>query len=167
MALPVAEPVFYAAALALVMTGRFGEAEKLIRAQGENSACISDRTRTLSAMISDIRSCMLAREESRHADAYALAEKWHSQFPLQLNLAAIRIQKGLLENGNTAALLAETKALLISYPCNDTLLMLMGKLLEKEGRQEEADAHFRSCGKVTRNGLLLMELKSRTGILCE
>ena len=164
MALPVAEPVLYAAALALVMTGRFGEAEKLIRAQGENASCISDRIRDLSLMITDIRSCMLAREEGRHTDAYALAEKWYSRFPLQLNLAAVCIQKGLLENRDTAALLATTRSLLNFYPGNDTLLMLAGKLLEKEGCQKEADAYFRSCAKVTRNGLLLMELQA---IRCE
>lgn len=154
VALSVDPAVLHTCALALTMCGRFGQAEKLINASKVDTAGI----RELREMILDIRDCMLAAEEGRFEDAKILAEKWHGRYPAQLNLGAFSIRQSLRENGDPASLAARVETLLKYYPENDELLFLMGNLLEKLNKGEEATGWYRRCLAVTRNGLILMEM---------
>lgn len=91
LAIRVEEPVLYAAALALVMTGELNRAEKLIRVNNGGTGPV----RKLSQLILDVRACMLAVEEERFDDANVLAAKWIDRFPYQLNLAAFLLKQDI------------------------------------------------------------------------
>lgn len=158
LAIRVDEPILYAAALSLAMTGRFWESEKLIRINQGHACCDSDRIRQLSALIVDVRACMLAVEETRYADACVLANKWIATFPWQVNLAAFLIREGLRNGDDIDGLMEKAKTLVARYPKNDELMKLMGDLLTQKGDHAEAQAWYRRCASCTRNGLLLMEL---------
>lgn len=155
MAIRVDRQVLDAAALALVMTGRFGQAQKLIRISGIST----QTTEKLLELITDIRACMLADEEERWSDAKLLAEKWIGEYPLQLNLAAFLIRQGIRESEDGMLLKQKTQALLTCYPKSDVLLKLMGDL----SKGEEAAEWYQKCLEVTRNGLILMELAAHSG----
>lgn len=156
--LPVCKEVLYAAAVSLVMVGRFGEAERLISLYEGNEAVYTDHITQLAQLIVDVRACVLACEEQRYADAAALADKWLPRYPLQLNLATFKIEQGLRDGEDPAALLERATALLARYPDNDTLLFLMGRLYTALGNAEEGLVWYTCCAARTRNGLLLMAL---------
>jgi tetratricopeptide (TPR) repeat protein len=154
IALGASTSVLYTCVLAMIMSGNFGRAEKLIRA----SKAESEEMNELKKMITDIRGCMLAAEEERYEDAVQLAEKWHERFPLQLNLAAFMIGQGVRENQNTEELLERTRMLQLQYPNSDECMYLMALLLEKQGKQEEAVQWYQRCLKISRNGMLRMKI---------
>jgi len=145
--LSVNPSVLYTCGLSMVMSGNFGKAEKLLRlCKIENESI-----RELKEMIVDIRSCMLAAEEERYAEAKELAEKWNSRFPLQLNLGAFLISQGIKDEAYLHSLIAK-------YPNSDELMYLMAVLLEKQGNKKEAMEWYRLCKEISRNGMILMKL---------
>lgn len=154
LAITVDPEVLHTCALSLVMCGQFGQAEKLMKA----SRCTSEKLKKLAELICDIRACLLAAEEERFSEAKELALKWIRQYPHQPNLAAFLIRQGLREDEPPQSWMPRLEALLERHPGNDELLFLMGRLLEKQGRQEEAEHQYRCCKEITRNGMLLMEL---------
>lgn len=87
-----------------------------------------------------------------------MADRWISRYPLQLNLAIFKIEQGLREGADPAALLPRTEALLTRYPESDTLMYLMGRLHTALGHTADGMAWYTRCAAVTRNGLILMEL---------
>ena len=157
LTLPVSNEVLYAAAVSLIMTGRYWEAERLIACNRDTDA-YSEHVGQLAELITDIRGCVLACEEQRYADAAVLADRWIERYPQQLNLATFRIQQGLRDGKDAAALLADTEALLARYPDTDTLLYLMGRLHTALGNAEEGMAWYTRCAAITHNGLIMMEL---------
>ena len=154
IALLVNASVLHACLMAMIMSGNFGKAEKLIRA----SKMETDEIRGFRELIMDIRSCMLAAEEERYNDAKNAAEKWYDSFPLQLNLGTFKISQGIRENQNPDQLLEQTKELLSYYPDSDECVYLMAVLLEKQGKEKEATDWYLRCGKISRNGMLLMKI---------
>ena len=145
--------VVYTCALALTMCGEFGQGEKLIRASKVQTPQIEE----LLELIADVRACVLASEEERFADAKKLAQKWQTQYPLQLDLAVFGISQGIREGQDAKALQARTEELLAVYPDSDRLMLLMGQLLEKQ-ENPEAKTWYDRCRAITRNGMLLMQL---------
>ena len=154
VALSVDPAVLHTCAWAFTMCGKFGQAEKLIKASKVDTPEIWE----LMDMILDIRACVLAAEESRYEDAKLLAEKWHSRCPAQLTLGVFAIRQAIRENGDPVCLAERVQTLLGYYPENDELLFLMAVLMEKLGKDEEAVSWYRRCLAVTRNGLLMMEM---------
>ncbi len=152
LALAVQEPVLYGAALALTMVGRFGEAEKLMML---TAAVSSERIENLLAFIADVRGCVLAQEEGRISDAAALAAKWREQFPLQLDLAVFDLRQS---DEAASEKMEKTGALLARYPENDQLMLLMGDLAKKAGKQAEAEDWYRRTLACTHNGLIRLAL---------
>ncbi len=157
-AIPVCKEVLYAAAVSLIMVGRYWEAERIIALHKGDDAVYTDHIAQLAQLITDIRGCALACEEQRYDDAAALADRWIDRYPLQLNLATFKLEQALREGADPATLLERTAALLERYPDNDNLLYLMGRLHARMGGAEEALAWYTRCAAVTRNGLILMEL---------
>ena len=158
LAIAVSKEVLYATAVSLIMTGRYWIAERIIALHKDNPDVYTDHIAQLADLIGDIRGCILACEEQRYDDAAALANRWIACYPLQLNLATFKIEQGLREGADTAALLTQTEALLARYPEDDTLLYLMGRLHTAMGRDADAMAWYARCAAVTRNGLIMMEL---------
>lgn len=154
IALSIRPAVLYACVLAMTMSGNFGKAEKMIRASKATTSEIHE----LMELIPDIRACMLAAEEERYEDAKQFAAKWHDHFPLQLNLGTFMISQGIRENQNIMELMEDTDSLLRYYPDSDELWFLKAVLLEKQGKQKEADEWYLRCAKISRNGMLLMKL---------
>lgn len=156
MVLPVNPSVLYNCCLALIMSGNFGRAEKLLRlCKMEN-----DSINELKKMISDIRGCMLAAEEGRYLEAKELAEEWNRRFPLQLNLASFMIAQGIREGENTKYLLEKVRSLIIRYVNSDELMYLMAFLLEMQGNKEESIEWYQRCEETSRNGMILMRLNN-------
>ena len=158
LAIPVCKEVLYAAAVSLVMVGRYWEAERIIAIHEGNPATYTDHIAQLAQLITDIRACTLACEEQRYADAAMLADKWLSCYPLQLNLATFKIEQALREGVDPADLLARTNALLEHYPDSDHLMYLAGRLNTLLGNEETAMEWYTRCAAITRNGLIMMEL---------
>lgn len=157
LAIPVCKEVLYAAAVSLIMVGRYWEAERII-AVNKDSDAYTDHIAQLAALITDIRAYALACEEQRYADAAQLAERWLTRYPLQLNLATFAIEQGLREGADPSTLLERATALLEHYPENDNLMFLMGRLHTLLGDADAALAWYTRCAAITRNGLILMEL---------
>ena len=155
MALSVEPSVLYTCGLAMIMSGNFGKAEKLLRA----SKVETDAVNELLEMIGDIRGCLLASEESRFAEAKQLAEKWYPRFSLQLNLAMFMISQQIGEEQDVTSLMEQADTLLEKYPNSDELMYWKAVLLEKQGKQEDANNWYGRCVEITRNGMLLMKLK--------
>lgn len=145
--------VVYACALALTMCGQFGQGEKLIRA----SKAQTPELEKLAEAIPDIRACVLATEEQRFDDAKVLAEKWQSQYPLQLDLAVFMLRQAEREGQDVKELTTRTQKLLDVYPESDQLMLLMGQLLEKQ-ENPEAKVWYDRCRAISRNGMILMAL---------
>lgn len=160
--LDVDENVLYAAVLSMAMAGRFGDAQKLVLINRNNSGCSSQRIDHLMELISDIRECVILNEEGNYTEAKVLAEKWIGEFPLQLNMAAFLIRQTLREGGEPAQLAAQAEKLMSCYSKSDELMKLMGDLLSASGNEAEAAVWYRKCADCTRNGLLLMELADFT-----
>lgn len=155
MALSVEPSVLYTCSLAMVMSGNFGKAEKLLRASKVKTDAIDE----LLEMIGDIRGCLLASEELRFAEAKQLAEKWYPRFPLQLNLAVFMISQKIDKEQDIESLMEQVDMLLEKYPNSDELMYWKAVLLEKQGKQEDANNWYGRCVEITRNGMLLMKLK--------
>ncbi|MBQ7088183.1 MAG: LicD family protein [Clostridia bacterium] len=158
LAIPVCKEVLYAAAVSLVMVGRYWEAERIIAVHEGDAAVYTPHIAQLAQLVADIRACALACEEQRYADATALADTWLSRYPLQRNLATFKIEQDLREGADPAALLARTDALLARYPDSDELMYLMGRLHALLGDDDTALDWYTRCAAVTRNGLIMMEL---------
>lgn len=158
LAIPVCKEVLYAAALSLVMVGRYWEAERILALHEGNPDTYTEHVAGLAALVTDLRACALACEERRYADAAALADQWLPRYPLQRNLATFKIEQTLREGGDPAALLPRAAALLAHYPDSDDLLFLMGRLHALTGDEAAALEWYTRCAAVTRNGLILMEL---------
>lgn len=158
LAIPVSNEVLYAAAVSLMMVGRYWEAERLISFHKDNPAIYTDHIAQLEQVITDIRGCILACEEQRYADAAQLADRWAQAYPLQLNLATFRIEQGLRDGKDAATLLADATALLEHYPEDDKLMFLIGRLHTTLGHAAEGMEWYTRCAAVTRNGLIMMEL---------
>ena len=158
LAIPVCKEVLYAAAVSLIMVGRYWEAERILSVHKGNDAVYTEHIAQLTELITDIRACALANEEQRYADAALLAERWLTRYPLQLNLAVFKIEQDLREGVDPSALLERTAHLLERYPESDALLFLMGRLHALLGHDAEATAWYTKCAAVTRNGLILMQL---------
>lgn len=158
LAIPVSNEVLYAAAVSLIMVGRYWEAERLIAFHKGNPAIYTDHIAQLEQCITDIRGCILACEEQRYDDAAALADRWLQVYPLQLNLATFRIEQGLRDGKDAATLLADAEALLARYPEDDKLMFLLGRLHTTLGHDADGMAWYTRCAAVTRNGLIMMEL---------
>lgn len=154
LAMTVDEAVLHASALALAMSGRFGQAEKLIKVNNCDAASMKE----LMELITDVRECMLASEEGRYSDAKLLVCKWITRYPLQLNIGAFLIRQGIREEQDTSELMHKLESLLAHYPQSDELMLLKGHLLAKQGKHDEAEIWYRRCKEITRNGLILMEL---------
>ena len=158
LAIPVCKEVLYAAAVSLIMVGRYWEAERILSVHKDNPETYTEHIAQLAQLITDVRACILACEEQRYTDAAALADKWSERYPLQLNLATFAIEQSLREGGDPAALLARTTALLEHYPDSDNLLYLAGRLNTLLGDVDVAMDWYRRCAAITRNGLIMMEL---------
>lgn len=158
LAIPVSNEVLYAAAVSLIMVGRYWEAERLLAFHKSNPAIYTEHIAQLEQFITDIRSCILACEEQRYADAAALADHWAQAYPLQLNLATFRIEQGLRDGKDAATLLADATTLLERYPQDDKLMFLLGRLHTALGHTAEGMEWYTRCAAVTRNGLIMMEL---------
>lgn len=158
LAIPVSKEVLYAAAVSLIMVGRYWVAERLIALHKGNDTVYTEHIAQLADLIADVRGCILACEEERYADADTLADRWIERYPLQINLATFKIEQGLREGADPAALLTRTEALLARYPESDTLMYLMGRLHTALGHTAEGMEWYTRCAAVTRNGLILMEL---------
>lgn len=158
LAIPVCKEVLYAAALSLIMVGRYWEAERIIAVHKDNPDVYTEHVAQLADLIVDIRGCVLACEEQRYADADALADRWLARYPLQLNLATFKIEQALREGAAPATLTERTAALLERYPDSDNLLYLMGRLHALMGDDTAAMEWYTRCAAVTRNGLIMMEL---------
>jgi len=156
MVLPVKPEVFYACVLSMVMSGNFGKAEKLIRLCKVEHDSICE----LKEMIMDIRSCLLAAEEERYAEAKVFAEKWNARFPLQLNIAAFMISQGIREGKSVDELMDQVHSVIDRYPNSDELMYLMAALLEKQGNKEKSMEWYRRCKEISRNGMILMRLNN-------
>ena len=158
LAIPVSNEVLYAAAVSLIMVGRYWEAERLLAFHKDNPAIYTDHIAQLEQFITDIRGCILACEEQRYADAATLADRWAQAYPLQLNLATFRIEQGLRDGKDAATLLADATTLLERYPQDDKLMFLLGRLHTALGHTAEGMEWYTRCAAVTRNGLIMMEL---------
>ena len=149
--------VLYAAAVSLIMVGRYWEAERII-AVNKGGDAYTDHIAQLADLITDIRAYALACEEQRYDDAAQLAERWLTRYPLQLNLATFKIEQGLRDGADPADLLQRAADLLARYPENDKLLFLTGRLHALLGNADTALAWYTRCAAITRNGLIMMEL---------
>ena len=158
LAIPVCPAVLHAAALSLIMVGRYWEAERILAVHRENPALYTDEAARLMRFIEDIRGCMLACEEGRYTDAAHRAQRWLPHYPLQSDLAVFDLERRLRDGADTAALLQDTTALLARYPENDKLLFLMGRLHSALGHTDQEMAWYTRCAAVTRNGLMMMKL---------
>lgn len=158
LAIAVSKEVLYAAAVSLIMTGRYWVAERLIALHKGNDAVYTEHIAQLAELIGDIRGCILACEEQRYADAALLADRWIERYPLQINLATFKLEQALREGADAATLLPQAEALLARYPESDTLMYLMGRLHTALGNTAEGMAWYTRCAAVTRNGLIMMEL---------
>ncbi len=156
VALDVTEPVLHAAALSLTMVGRFGEGEKLIMLTPDVP---SERIGALLTFISDIRACVLAQEESRMADAAAIAGKWLPLYPLQHDLALFDLRHS---TASVAQRLTRTAAFLERYPGSDQLMLLMGDLHQQAGHAAEAEDWYRRTLECTHNGLIRLALGQKS-----
>lgn len=156
IALRIDPQALEAAVLALIMTGKFGQADKILRVNNQPSCLLQ--------LITDIRACMLANEEQRYEDAKKIAEMWIKTYPLQLNLAAFLIRQGIREGEDNGVLLEKVAQLLGHYPQSDELLLLKADLLAGTGNAEEAAYYYRKCEEITRNGMILMALSRRSQI---
>ena len=157
LAIPVCKEVLYAAAVSLIMVGRYWEAERII-AVNKGGDAYTDHIAQLADLITDIRAYALACEEQRYDDAAQLAERWLTRYPLQLNLATFKIEQGLREGADPADLLQRAADLLARYPENDNLLFLTGRLHALLGNADTAMEWYTRCAAITRNGLIMMEL---------
>ena len=157
LAIPVCKEVLYAAAVSLIMVGRYWEAERII-AVNKGGDAYTDHIAQLADLITDIRAYALACEEQRYDDAAQLAERWLTRYPLQLNLATFKIEQGLRDGADPADLLQRAADLLARYPENDKLLFLTGRLHALLGNADTALAWYTRCAAITRNGLIMMEL---------
>ena len=154
MILPVNPEVLYVCALSMIMSGNFGKAEKLLRVCKVENDAVSE----LKKMILDIRSCILAAEEGRHAEVESVAEEWNERFPLQLNLAAFMISKGIRDKQDEKELMKYVSLLMEKYPNSDELMYLMAQLLEKQDNMKDAIEWYQRCKKISRNGMILMKI---------
>lgn len=154
LAISVDPSVLYACCLAMIMRGQFGQAEKLIRASKVQNESID----LLCKMICDIRGCLLAAEEGHYNDAKCLAQKWYDQFPMQPNLAVFNIQQKIREGQDPEELIKQIEPLLVAFPQNDELMFLMAQLLDKQGKQREANDWYQRCLDITRNGMILLQI---------
>ena len=157
LAIPVCKEVLYAAAVSLIMVGRYWEAERII-AVNKGSDAYTDHIAQLAALITDIRAYALACEEQRYADAAALVDRWIAAYPMQIHLATCKIEQSLRDGADAASLLTEVEALLAYYPDNDRLLYLMGYLHTALGHDAEGMEWYTRCAAVTYNGLIMMAL---------
>ncbi|MBQ3202442.1 MAG: LicD family protein [Clostridia bacterium] len=158
LTITVSKEVLYATVVALVMVGRYWEAEHLIGFHKHNKEVYTEHIEQMERFITDIRGCILACEEERYEDAAALADRWAQAYPLQLNMATFRIEQGLRNGDDAAVLLTSAKALLARYPENDKLMFLLGRLHTALGHTAEGMEWYTRCAAVTRNGLIMMEL---------
>lgn len=155
--IPVCKEVLYAAAISLVMVGRYWEAERLVSVHKQDDT-FTEHIRQMEQLTADIRACMLACEEERYDDAAALADRWAKSYPLQLNFAVFRIEQGLRDGKDAATLLADAEALQQRYPDNDKLMYLLGRLHTTLGHTAQGMEWYTRCAAATRNGLIMMEL---------
>lgn len=148
--LTIEEKVLNAAMLALIMVGRFGQAEKILN--------VADPDSELLVLIRDIRACVLASEEERFEDGKMLAEKWIGRYPLQVNLATFLIRQGIREKVALTELTEQTRQLMEHYPDRDDLMYLMGDLATLAEEHENARHWYGKCARITRNGQILLAL---------
>lgn len=158
-ALKICDENLKAAVLALIMVGRIGQAEKLLRIQEKTASWGQE----LLAMITDIRSCMIAKEEARYNDAKNLALKWIESYPDQLNLAEFLMRQSIREGQTCDKVMAEAVKQLSNYPDSDELMYLMGDLLCMMGDYNQAEQWYSKCAAITQNGLIRMALEERMG----
>ena len=152
IAIRINKDVLQTAVHALIMTGRLGQAEKILRVNGDYQS-------KLMQFVHDVRACMLAAEEDRYQDAKKLAVKCCREDSLQLNTAAFLIHQDLRSGQDPAQLITRTQKLMSFYPQSDELMLLMGHLLAAQGNTDEALEWYRQCEQTTRNGLYIMELQ--------
>ena len=151
LAINVHPDVLHAATLSLIMTGRFGQAQKLLQVNNVTGG-------ELWELILDVRACMLAEEEQRYSDAAALADRWSKKYLWQLNMAIFQVRQGIRDKQDASVLLPKLAALMEHYPDSDEAMKLMGDLLTLQGNAGDAENWYRRCRAITRNGLLLLEL---------
>ena len=153
-AFTVEPEVVHGCAMAMIMTGAFAQAEKLILAAKVDS----DDICVLMGVIQDIRGCLLAEEEGRFEDAKELALKHSEGFSVQPDFAAFMIRQAIREGQDAVELALQVENLLVLYPKNDQLVFLMAQLLDLQGKQEEAIAWYLRCQGMTHNGMILMQI---------